>query len=129
MHTATRDLPIKMNALGATVRHLPDFGVAEGALAAEHLSLAEGLDIAPLLKGLTDDACHSDHWGFVIAGRVVVTYADDSTETCSAGEVFYWPAGHSVRVEETAELVMFSPAAEHLAVMNHMLGLLAEVPA
>ncbi len=129
MHVATRDLPIKMNALGATVRHLPDFGVAEGPLAAEHLSLAEGLDIAPLLKGLADDACHSDHWGFVIGGRLVVTYADDSTETCSAGEVFYWPAGHSVRVEQAAEIVIFSPAAAHLAVMNHMLGLLAEVPA
>ncbi len=129
MHTATRDLPIKMNALGATVRHLPDFGVADGPLAAEHLSLAEGLDIAGLLIGLTGDACQSPHWGFVIRGRLVVSYADGSTETCSAGEVFHWPAGHSVRVEEAAELVMFSPAAEHLAVMNHMLEILAGIPA
>lgn len=129
MHTPTRDLPIKMNAFGATVRHLPDYGIAEGALAAEHLSLAEGVDIAPLLRGLADDSCHTEHWGYLVSGRVVVTYADDSNETCSAGEVFYWPAGHSVRVEEEAEIVMFSPAAEHLAVMNHMLGVMAEIPA
>ncbi len=129
MHTPTRDLPIKINAAGATVRHLPDFGVAEGPLAAEHLSLAEGVDIAPLLKGLADDACHAEHWGYLVGGRVVVTYADDSSETCSAGEVFYWPAGHSVRVEQDAEIVMFSPAAEHLVVMDHMLGVMAEVPA
>ncbi len=129
MHTTTRDLPIKINAFGATVRHLPDFGVAEGSLAAEHLSLAEGVDIAPLLTGLTDDACHCEHWGYLVGGRVVVTYADGSSETCSAGEVFYWPAGHSVRVEQAAEIVMFSPAAEHLLVMNHMLGVMAEIPA
>jgi hypothetical protein len=28
-----------------------------------------------------------------------------------------------------AEIVLFSPAAEHLAVMNHMLGVLATAPA
>jgi len=129
MHIPTRDLPIKINAAGATVRHLPDFGVAEGTLAAEHLSLAAGLDIAPLLTGLVDDACQSEHWGYLVSGRVVVTYADDSTETSSAGEVFYWPAGHSVRVEQDAEIVMFSPAAEHLSVMDHMLGVMAGSPA
>ncbi|KAA1418740.1 cupin domain-containing protein [Nocardioides humilatus] len=129
MHTTTRDLPIKMNALGATVRHLPSYGVADGSLAAEHLVLAAGVDIAPLLQGLEDDACQAPHWGFVVRGRLVVSYADGSDETCSAGEVFHWPAGHSVRVEEDAELVMFSPDAEHFAVMNHMLGVLAELPA
>ena len=129
MHTSTRDLPIKLNAAGATVRHLPDFGVANGSLAAEHLSLAEGVDITPLLKGLDGDACQSPHWGFVISGRLVVSYADGSSEACSAGELFHWPAGHSVRVEEAAELVMFSPAAEHLEVMDHMLGVLAALPA
>lgn len=129
MHAATRDLPIKMNALGATVRHLSDFGTADVPFAAEHLTLAEGVDIAPLLKGLDGDACRTAHWGYLIHGRVIVSYEDGSPETCHAGEVFYWPAGHAVRVEEDAELVMFSPAAEHLAVMNHMLGVLAEMPA
>lgn len=129
MHTVARDLPMKMNVPGATVRQLSDFGAAAGPLAAEHLSLAEGLDIAGLLVGLTGDACQAAHWGFVIRGRLTVTYADGSTETCSAGEVFHWPAGHSVRVEEAAELVMFSPAAEHGAVIDHMLEVLAGAPA
>ena len=129
MHTTTRDLPIKMNALGATVRHQPAFGVADGSLAAEHLVLAAGVDIAPLLQGLEDDACQAPHWGYLVRGRLVVTYADGSEETCAGGEVFHWPAGHSVRVEEDAELVMFSPDAEHFAVMNPMLGVLAALPA
>ena len=129
MHVDKHDLPVKMNALGATVRHQHDFGAAAGTLAAEHLCLAAGVDIAPLLAGLDDGLCFSAHWGYVVRGRVVVTYDDGTTETCSAGEVYHWPAGHTVRVEEDAELVMFSPAAEHLAVMNHMLSVLATIPA
>lgn len=129
MHTQVATLPIKINAFGATVRHLPDFGSAAGPLAAEYLTLAEGVDIAPLLAGLPGDACQCAHWGFVVRGRLLVTYTDGTDETCGAGEVFHWPAGHSVRVVEEAEIVMFSPAAEHLTVMNHMLGLMAEIPA
>jgi hypothetical protein len=129
MHVNKHDLPVKMNALGAKVRHLPDFGDAFGPLAAEHLCLDAGVDIAPLLAGLDDGLCFAAHWGHVLHGRVVVGYGDGSTETCAAGEVFHWPAGHTVRVEEDAELVMFSPAAEHLAVMNHMLTVLATAPA
>jgi quercetin dioxygenase-like cupin family protein len=72
--------------------------------------------------------CFSPHWGYLLHGRVVVTY-DDTTEVCAAGQVFHWPAGHTVRVEDDAEIVMFSPAAEHLAVMNHMLETLATIPA
>ncbi|TIC87358.1 cupin domain-containing protein [Nocardioides sp. GY 10113] len=129
MHIATQDLPITMNALGAVARHQGDFGVADGALAAEHLSLAAGVDIAPLLTGLEHDLCGAPHWGYLSTGRVVVTYADGRTETCAAGEMFHWPAGHTVRVEEDAEILMFSPAAEHRRVMNHMLGMLAVSPA
>ncbi|WP_148615600.1 cupin domain-containing protein [Nocardioides rubriscoriae] len=129
MHTPTQDLPIAMNALGATARHLPDYGDAFGTLAAEHFTLAAGVDIAPLLHGLDDDVCFAPHWGYAVRGRVVVTYADGEAEVVRAGEVFHWPAGHSVRVEEDAELIMFSPAAEHRAVMNHMLGVLAGAPA
>lgn len=129
MHVPALDLPVKMNALGATARHLGDFGTAHGPLAAEHLSLAAGVDVAPLLAGLDDDLCFAAHWGYLVRGRVVVTYGDGSTETCTGGEVVHWPAGHAVRVEEDTELVMFSPAAEHLAVMNHMLEVLATIPA
>ena len=129
MHVTTTDLPVKINALGAHVRHQGEFGTAFGTLAAEHLVLAAGVDVAPLLAGLDDGLCFAPHWGYVARGRVVVTYGDGSTETCTAGQVVHWPAGHTVRVEEDAEIVMFSPAAEHLAVMNHMLEVMATIPA
>jgi hypothetical protein len=129
MHIDKHDIPMKMNSGGAVARHLPDFGTAAGTLAAEYFTLAAGVDIKPLLTGLDDDLCFAAHWGYVIKGRVVVTYDDGSEETDVAGELFHWPAGHSVRVVADAEIVLFSPAAEHLAVMNHMLGVLATAPA
>lgn len=129
MHVTSTDLPIKMNALGAVARHQGGFGDAFGTLAAEHLVLATGVDVAPLLAGLDDGLCFAPHWGYLVRGRVVVTYGDGTTEECSAGEVVHWPAGHTVRVEDEAEIVMFSPAAEHHAVMNHMLDVLATIPA
>lgn len=35
-----------------------------------------GFDLAPLLKGLSDDRCQCPYWGYVIKGRMVVRYAD-----------------------------------------------------
>ena len=56
----------------------------------------------------------------MITGDVVVSYNDGDDERCSAGDVFYWPPGHSVRVETDAELVMFSPQFEHAPVLDHI---------
>ena len=39
--------------------------------------------------------------------------------------MFYWPPGHSVRVEADAELAMFSPRAEHGAVIDHIAAKMA----
>ena len=122
MQLPTTDLPVKIAAPGAHVRHLPDFGVASGALAAEYVTLGAGADLAPLLHGLEHDSCQSAHWGFVIAGEFLVTYDDGETERCSTGDVFHWPAGHSVRVDDDSELVMFSPQSDHAPVLDHILA-------
>ena len=122
MRIPKQDIPTKLDVPGATARQLGDFGDASkhGGLAAEYLSLGAGTDIAPLLEGLQDDACQSPHWGYVISGEVVVSYTDGSTETCATSDLFFWPAGHSVRVVADAELVLFSPELEHGAVFDHM---------
>ena len=92
-----------------------DFGdpSAYSALGAEYFSLGAGTDIAPLLEGLDGDACQAPHWGYMISGEVVVTYTDGTEETCSGQDLFYWPPGHSVRVVDDAEVILFSPQAEH----------------
>ena len=83
-------------------------------------ALGAGTDIAPLLAGLTDDACDAPHWGDVIAGELVVDDTDGSGETCPGSDVFCWPPGHTVRVVEDAEVILFSPQAEHIHVLDHM---------
>jgi hypothetical protein len=113
---------VKLQAPGAVARQLPDFGevTGYGRLAGEYFSLAAGTDIKPLLQGLEDDACDAPHWGYLISGTVVVAYSDGTEETCRGGDLFYWPPGHSVRVEDDAEVILFSPEVEHSAVMAHM---------
>ena len=55
-------------------------------------------------------------------GEVVVSYTDGTEESNVVNNLFYWPPGHSVRVVEDAEIIMFSPQVEHGAVMDHMLA-------
>ena len=120
MRIPKEQIPVKLEVPGATARQLSDFGTASGAIGAEYFSLGAGTDIAPLLQGLEGDRCQAPHWGYVISGDVVVSYADGTADRCVGGDVFHWPAGHSVRVEADAEIVLFSPQDEHLAVIAHM---------
>ncbi len=120
MHITKNDIPVKIDVPGATARQLEDFGVAQGTIGAEYFSLAAGTDLAPLLVGLDHDACQSSHWGYVISGDLTVTYTDSTTERCVTGDVFHWPAGHSVRADADAELILFSPQREHGEVIEHV---------
>ncbi len=129
MRLPKEQIPVKIDIPGAKARQLPGFGAAAGVMGAEYFSLAAGTDIAPLLHGLEGDLCQCEHWGYVIEGDVVVSYADGSSDRCVTGDVFFWPAGHSVRVERDAEVILFSPDVEHTAVMDHMLSKLAGAPA
>jgi hypothetical protein len=127
MRITKTDIPTKIDVPGAIARQALNFGEATdyGSLAAEYLSLGAGTDIAPLLKGLDHDACHAPHWGYMISGEVVISYTDGAEETCSGDDLFFWPAGHSVRVVRDAEVILFSPQVEHAEVMNHMLAAMA----
>jgi hypothetical protein len=120
MRISKEQIPVKLDVPGARARQLSNFGEASGTLGAEYFSLGTGTDIAPLLHGLQDDACQAPHWGYVISGDLVVTYTDGTVDRCVGGDVFHWPPGHSVRVEDDAEVILFSPQHEHLEVMDHM---------
>lgn len=124
MRITKESVPVKFAVPGATARQLTDFGDASGfgAISGEYFSLGAGTDIAPLLTGLVDDMCHAPHWGYVISGGLVVGYTDGSEDSCSGGDLFYWPPGHTVRVTDDAEVVLFSPQAEHTHVLDHMMA-------
>jgi hypothetical protein len=110
---ANRDeLPILFGADPAAIR-----GADGGDLRSLILTLPAGTDLTPLLKGLPGDLCPCPHWGYLIKGRVLVTYAD-SEEVLQAGDLFYLPPGHTALVEEDAEIVEFSPPAQHEPVMD-----------
>ena len=72
------------------------------------------------LQGSEGDLCQSPHWGYLIEGEITVTYSDKQEETISAGDLFYWPPGHTLRVGKDAEIILFSPQAEHCKVVNHL---------
>jgi hypothetical protein len=127
MRITKNEIPTKIDVPGAIARQKLNFGDASGfgSLAAEYFSLGAGTDIAPLLKGLDDDACHAPHWGFIMSGELVITYTNGQEETCVGNDLFYWPPGHSVRVVQDAEVILFSPQVEHVAVMDHMIATMA----
>lgn len=123
MHIAKDNVPVKIGGPGVAARQQVDFGDATGygKISGEYFSLPAGMDISPLLQGLDGNLCHSPHWGYVIKGAVTVTYADGTQEAIRANDIFYWPPGHTIRVDEDADMILFSPQHEHTTVLDHIL--------
>ena len=122
MHIAKDEVNVRMNIPGAVLRQTTDFGSVQGydKIGAEYFSLSAGVDTAPLCQGLEGNQCQSPHWGYITKGMVTVTDANGIKETVKANELFYWPAGHNVKVEEDADIIMFSPQKEHGKVIQHI---------
>jgi hypothetical protein len=122
MHIAKDSVDVKMQIPGAVLRQQLDFGDASGLgrISGEYFSLAAGVDTTPLFQGLHGNACQCPHWGYVIKGRITTTNEDGARETVKTNDLFYWPPGHNVKVDDDAEIIMFSPQHEHTHVIEHM---------
>lgn len=123
MKIAKDDIEVKMEIPGAVIRQKTDFGDATGLgkISGEYFSLSAGVDTTPLFMGLEGNLCQCPHWGFLLSGQLTTTDADGVEEIVDANELFYWPAGHNVKVNADAEIIMFSPQHEHTHVINHMI--------
>ena len=123
MKIAKQNIDVKMEIPGAVIRQKTDFGDASGLgkISCEFFSLSAGVDTTPLFIGLEGNLCQSPHWGYVLTGELTTTDADGAQETVIANDMFYWPAGHNVKVNADAEIIMFSPQHEHSQVINHMI--------
>ena len=123
MRVAKSDVDVRMEIPGAVIRQRTDFGDASGLgkISGEYFTLSAGVDTAPLFQGLDGDLCQCPDWGFVLRGELTTTDANGVRETVKADDLFFWPAGHNVKVEADAEIVMFSPQREHSHVSNHMI--------
>ena len=116
MHQLTQDLPVTMEAPNTKMHAERGWG----GMVVGYNELPAGTDFTPLFEGLPDDACQCPHWGYVIKGAVHVRYTDGTVDVTGAGEVFYWPAGHTGWVEEDTAFLDFSPEKEHKEVMDHI---------
>jgi hypothetical protein len=123
MRITKSDIDVRMEIPGAVIRQQTGFGDVSGfdGVSGEYFSLASGVDTTPLFEGLEGDLCQCPHWGYVLQGRLTTTGADGAEEVTVANDLFYWPPGHNVRVDEDAEIVMFSPQREHSLVIDHMI--------
>jgi hypothetical protein len=123
MKIAKENIEVKLSIPGAVIRQRTDFGEAPGMgkISGEYFSLSAGVDTTPLFMGLEGNLCQSPHWGYVLSGQLTTTDADGVQESVSTNDLFYWPAGHNVKVTADAEIVMFSPQHEHSLVISHMI--------
>ena len=122
MRISRTDIETRMQIPGAIIRQTADFGDASGLgkISGEYFTLAAGVDTTPLFQGLEGNLCQCPHWGYVLKGELTTTDAAGMQETVKANDLFFWPAGHNVKVTADAEIIMFSPRAEHTHVIDHM---------
>jgi hypothetical protein len=115
MKKTRNELPTRLEAGGICFQ-----GQDWGGINVARIRLPAGADATPLLEGLPSNLCQCPHWGTVVKGSIHVTYADGTEETVNAGEVYYWPPGHTVRVDEDYEAIEFSPSDQMGELMNHL---------
>jgi hypothetical protein len=79
-----------------------DFRTQEvGEMSIAWVQLAAGTDLRPALVGLEADLCQCPH---------------------SAGDAFYWAAGHAPEAITDCEYIDFSPTEELKPVLDHITG-------
>ncbi|MGA7670658.1 MAG: hypothetical protein WBW04_09570 [Nitrolancea sp.] len=127
MRMPKEQVDIVLELPGVVLRQQMGFGgmSVSGQVSAEYFSLAAGTDTTPLFVGLEGDLCQCPHWGYVLRGQITTTDANGDQETVRVNDLFHWPAGHNVRVDEDAEIVMFSPQHQHREVLDHMKAMVA----
>ncbi len=123
MRIAKEDVPVRIDVPGATARQQKDFGDATGygRISGEYFSFAEGTDITDLLQGLEGDLCQCPHWGYILEGKLTVSFSDGHQENPATSDLFYWPPGHTVKADKNTEMILFSPQHEHSKVLDHIL--------
>jgi hypothetical protein len=115
MRAAANEMPVELEVGDIHTR-----GTEWGEQSVRHCNLPAGTDLTPLFKGLPGDLCDCPHWGYVIAGSIHVRYADGTEDVNRAGDLYYWPGGHTGWSDEGVTFVEFSPAVEIRPVLAHL---------
>ncbi len=106
MHASKEQLPIEK--LGDYEGRMTQFG----DYYVNFESMPASFGGPELFKGLPDDACQCEHWGYLFKGKFKFSYTDGSEDVVSAGEAYYARPGHVFEALEDCETVEFSPKEE-----------------
>jgi hypothetical protein len=120
MRMTITEMPIEMQAGDIETR-----ASGGGEILARHIQLPGGTDFTPLFKGLPGDLCQCPHWGYIVEGSIRVRYADGTEELNSAGDVYYWPGGHTGWTDDGVTFLEWSPTAEITPVLEHLAAQMA----
>lgn len=115
MRAAANEMPIELEVGDIHTR-----GIDWGGQSVRHIDLPAGADLRPLLAGLPDDHCACPHWGYIVSGSITIRYADGTEDVNRAGDLYYWPGGHTAWTDEGVVFVEFSPAEEIAPVLAHL---------
>ena len=99
-----------------------------GDMAIRHARVPAGADMSPLLQGLPGDRCPSPHWGIVLEGSIHMVHADGSIETVRAGEVYYWPPGHTAKTDEPVVFIEVGPIKQMREFNRHVTAIFTAAP-
>jgi hypothetical protein len=118
MTSASRnEVPVALEGDGVELRTQP----IGGGLSVGYVTLPQGTDMGPALKGMPDDACQCPHWGYLLKGRIRMLTATGE-EYYEAGQAYYWAPGHVPVALEDCEFVEFSPTEEFEKVIHHVVS-------
>ena len=104
MQGSKKNLPVKFESEGVKIQEA-DWGDVHVSMESYDTEFNNG----PLLQGLPDNRCQSQHWGYVLKGALNVSYQDGSSERIAAGSAYYIPPGHVTVIEQGTEFIEFSP--------------------
>jgi quercetin dioxygenase-like cupin family protein len=62
-----------------------------------------------------------------LSGSINLRYEDGSEEVVKAGEVFYWPPGHTAWTKEETTFIEFSPEKEFEEVWENIRKKMSEM--
>jgi hypothetical protein len=94
--------------------HLDDITV-------DFVTIRQSHSLAELLRGLPGDSCQCPHWGYLLAGKLTVTYSDRQ-EVYHPGDAYYMTPGHVPAAEAGSEFVQFSPKEQLAEVQAFMMA-------
>jgi hypothetical protein len=77
-------------------------------------------DFTPLFVGLPGDL-----WGYVVQSSIHLRYPDSTEEVTMAGDLYYWPGGHTGWTTEPVVFVEFGPADQLAPILAQLAAKMA----